>query len=410
MTHALRQACCVLASLTIACTGVARPASRWWTYQADFLRTGSTATPFPPPLELAWNAPFVETGSASRPPVFGSQKVFSTVGMNPGTTRALTLAGAPLWSFQATVPGGSSFHQRGSLVVADTRVYGAFERYDEAPRGRIVALRETDGSVLWTQDLPSIPIATTLVAYTSVLATTSDGSRLTLHSLRAGSGQVEWSQTIDDDDEAFAAPAIGVGMILLPGRRALHAFRTTGQRAWRFQFADRLFVSHPTTIPRASPEEQPMAVVAGVVRNDAAPPHDDEIVLHAINARTGQALWTKRRTVDYTNNSVFAAATGERIILLTGTHVFAVRTSDGEQLWARRVPTRLQFSPALASDVLYFTDGQTLLAWNAADGTSIWSAALPVTSPLWQGGIAIDQGLLVISHDGGLLAYRRASP
>lgn len=398
------------AALAAGCVGVPRPDASWWTYQANFLRTASAAAEFRPPLVLAWQLePVADLGSADMPPVFGRAKVFSSAGLNPGITRAVSLSGEVLWSFQTGPADPVSLTQYGSLAVANGRVYGVFNDYSLF-EGHAMALRESDGTVAWSRTLPEAIIMYSPLIVQDAMAVTTQGSggHSTIWLLRNTDGSPHWSLEIDDDQYLMAAPSVNIGLMLFSGVQALHAIRLNRQRAWRYDYGGRLWVWYPLVLPRANPEAPAVVVVAGVQWLDAPVPGADTVEVHAVDGRTGMRLWRKTRPVDFTNNYSYALPAGDTLVLLAGTHVWAVRASDGELLWERRVPRRLEFAPALAGDILYFTDGVALNAWHAGTGDEAWSLPLPVPAPLTRGAIAIDQGLLVVSHGKGMLAFRRA--
>src|SRR5262245_27547695 len=145
--------------------------------------------------------------------------------------------------------------------------------------------------------------------------------------------------------------------------------------------------------------------------------------LHALDAATGQELWTFPSDALAGDHAWTSPAVAKGVVYFGVNRfvpvVYAVNASTGQEVWHHTGPVaNIISSPALKSDRLYvvFSDG-TIRALDAADGAVIWSidhSAGAVSSPAVADGrlyITIDnQGLLALDANTGAQLWLAPMP
>ncbi len=137
----------------------------------------------------------------------------------------------------------------------------------------------------------------------------------------------------------------------------------------------------------------------------------DDGVMHAIDKRTGKAVWSRRlgklaaSSPAVQRNRVFAT-------VLSNKHggpgkVFALSPNTGRILWSRNLPSRTESSPLVADDGVYFgSENGTVYGLRQRDGGVRWTfrAAGAV-----KGGVALKDGKLFFGDYAGKLYAIRLS-
>jgi outer membrane protein assembly factor BamB len=133
--------------------------------------------------------------------------------------------------------------------------------------------------------------------------------------------------------------------------------------------------------------------------------------LHAIDKRTGKAVWKRRlgtlaaASPAYGNGRVFVT------LLSRGKGkagaVAALRAEDGKLLWRRILPSRSESSPVFADDRVYFgSENGNVYAIRAGDGAVRWKFR---ASGAVKSGLALADGKLYFGdYSGRVYAIRQA--
>ena len=149
----------------------------------------------------------------------------------------------------------------GNVIVADDR-------------GRVVALRPEDGSVVWTRDLGApVEVTPTTDGRTVFLATT----RARLFALDADRGAVRWVFEMDDPTVRVAAPARSGGDLVFGGSDGVlrNVDPATGALRWTFEAPDAI---------TAAPLITRSTVYFGTMGR----------MLYGVDRSTGEKLWEHR--------------------------------------------------------------------------------------------------------------------
>ena len=198
-------------------------------YQVDTAHTGDQdGQPFEPPLTRRWSLTFPDTGNypAISYPLIASGRVFVTVGDpsgHGGTLYALDAAtGAKLWSQRIS----------GSYMWS-TAAYDAGRVFVVNSDGNLQAFDSTAGSPVWSHALggqtSSPPVALDGLVYTSW-----DYGGGTLVALRESDGGVAWSEPVANGDNS--APALDASKVYVSyaGPQTYAFDRGSGSPVWHY--------------------------------------------------------------------------------------------------------------------------------------------------------------------------------
>jgi outer membrane protein assembly factor BamB len=134
--------------------------------------------------------------------------------------------------------------------------------------------------------------------------------------------------------------------------------------------------------------------------------------LYRISRLSGRVAW-KRKLGYLAAASPSCGGRTVYVVLLERTkgaragRVMALDVKDGRTRWSRRLPSRSESSPLLASGRLYFgTEDGTVYALRARDGAVRWRAR---ASGAVKGGLALARGRLIFGDYGGKVHALRRS-
>jgi outer membrane protein assembly factor BamB len=303
-------------------------------------------------------------------------------------------SGAIVWRYPVGKPGGSSVPS--AAAVAAGAVYISVV-YAGGEKATVYALSGATGRKLWTHvvgDVASAPSAGGGVVY--VLS--GDGSDA-MYALRASTGAEIWHHRMPvgtpglqgTTDALSSGPALSEGLVYGLFQDKLYALRTTtGAKLWSFTMEfqiDSVLVSHGA-LYMGSADGKLYALnsttgsrlwsdtLGGWVQNPAAAggavyvgtSNDND--LHAINARTGARLWKHDMGGTVGRPPVVVGS----VVYAVGDGVYALRASDGHQIWT--TPGESSPAPVVAHDVVYLYAARgDLEAAHASTGAAIWDNA-----------------------------------
>lgn len=173
-----------------------------------------------------------------------------------------------------------------------------------------------------------------------------------------GSPHVEWYRTMD----AYISPKVqvitGNGLVYVSTSRGLYAFNAAdGQLAWRFD--TELPLGHSPTVVNG------IAYVGGFDKK-----------LYAINAVNGSLVWSfDGAKAGYDTNPV--VVDGKVILGNRDGNLYAVGAvgapQAGQQIWRFLTGGQINYSPAYKDGVVYFaSDDNYAYAVRTSDGTQVW--------------------------------------
>ncbi len=277
---------------------------------------------------------------SSGPSTGGTSNVTSMVAVSSsgGTVYGLRAwDGAILWQY-ATGIVDHSVGSDSSLAVLNNRVYFVV-------RGRVFALRGSDGTLLWHQDV--LPASAHVFGSTTynfaldgnillVRLANNGGNTSVLFALNASSGSLLWHYNMNIQYVIAASQGIAyVGSSNADGsNQTLRALRSAdGKELWSYNTGQR-YMTDPITV-----------LVVGDVLYLQGNVYDEPVTnntrvfqsLTALNATTGKLLWSKPLHIDplsdsQSNQGLLLSANNE-VILYSGYHFCAYSSSDGSQLW-----------------------------------------------------------------------------
>ena len=372
-------------SLLTVCT---HPSSDWWTFQHDLGHTGFVRGGMGRSPKLVWNTSLVGGTVSLTPPVFGgiadTFRIFIGSGYGGDTLFALAPGnGSILWKF-AGHPNNGFF---GAPVAADSNVYTA--TLGATPF--VYCVRQKNGALVWQTPLPSGTRASVTVGQGRVYVYSDDHK---LRALSQATGAILWTaSTTPTTMSQESSPALDSNFVYVGSDSGLHAFNAlTGAFLWMYPTNGITGFSSPVIQPSSGGT----IVVIG----------DNSGRLHAVNAQTGAPVWSYLAAATLAFGS--AAGAQGRVFLFDFSNVAAVDVNAGALLWKQPAPLIPRHSPAIARDVLFYHDDQTVFGLNTGTGLPVWKAPVPgngnPNSPGSEMAIALE--MLLVPNKGHLHAFR----
>lgn len=361
--------------LTIALAAPLR-AEDWPTLHRDPARTGVSAETWTPRvLEAAW-AVAVDDESVDASPAVVGDHVY--VGTATGQVVCLSATdGAIVW--RATTQGAVM----SSPAVAGGKVFvGSADRC-------LYAFGAADGKRLWRARTRGAVVSSPLVLGEKVYCGSMDG---TFRCLNAADGRELWRTR---EQGAVSATAAAAGDLIYLGDEAGHIVARAaadGKQAWTLAVQGGIV---------AAPSVSGERLIVPVMSPTALSPPEIRCLL-VLDRQTGNEVWSSKKasSVVHTpvcdaNNVYFATVSG----YLSDTELWALRLSDGAEVWKRRLGGVADSSPALAGGVLLFGNHDTnFYVVDAASG--VVTQALPTEGKMFSSP-AIANGRIYIGLQGG---------
>ncbi|MGZ3665185.1 MAG: outer membrane protein assembly factor BamB family protein [Ktedonobacterales bacterium] len=364
------------------------------------------------------------------------------VGTDDGVYAVRADDGSLRWHY----PGGASTTRKpqpiSAIALANETLYVADRPYEYggslgAAYVTIQAIRASDGALGWHVRIPGVS-ATLVIAdgviFTSVTETweNSDANRF-VYALRASDGkQVGRYRT---DEPILSAPAVADGVVYVGTTSALYAYRVLdGARLWRIPLGGgpKREGYQPSTISGAAIFAQGGFVYVNtkqeIKRNDNASHYEPTlsalradgeglwgsgadgtggdalrqaytptVVNGVVYAESSGGLWatrvgssTPRAEWFHRSDSAFVgpvAADGVVYACDLGGYTYALRASDGNELWHRLTQGgTMSQPPAVGGGAVFADGGSALYALRADDGAVLWrfltNADVLRTSPI----------------------------
>lgn len=377
-----------IAAVIVAVSACTNPSSDWWTFQHDlghtgFVRGGMGKAPKP-----IWNTALVGGTTSLTPPVFGAIRdtfrIFIGSGYGGDTLFALSPNnGSILWKFAGHLNNGFF----GAPVAADSNVYTA--TLGQTPY--VYSVRQRNGSLVWQTPLPTGTRASVTVGHGRVYVHTDDHK---LYALSQVNGVILWaSTTTATAGSQESSPAIDSNRVYIGSDSGLHAFNAlTGAFLWMYPTNGITGFSSPVVQMSSGGT----IVMIG----------DNSGRLHAVNAATGTNVWTYNAAATLAFGSV--ATSPGRVFLFDFSNVAALNVNTGALLWKQATPLIPRHSPAIARDVLFYHDDQTVFGLNTGTGVTVWTSPVPGNgNPNAPGAeMAIALEMLLVPNKGHLHAFR----
>ncbi len=267
-----------------------------------------------------------------------------------------------LWEFPEkdaklplTVKDGQNLSAPRSEKISFEGLYGdpvvtADGIYATAYSGHVIAL-EKDGRARWVAELPGREIGGALVMDDTVYAGATNGE---LFALAKDSGTVRWRRAAGK--EIWSRPVQSDNLILVSTMSgSIVAYDRDGNERWNTKLTDSAIASTPTLVGDR--------LFVGAF----------DKYLYALNARTGERLWSTPEAADNwfwteilaQGDTLFAGSLG-------GT-VYAIDAGAGATRWSVKVGDMIRSRPAILNDVLVVgsKDGR-LHGLRPADGSRVW--------------------------------------
>lgn len=306
-------------------------------------------------LTLAWSH---RIGKGRTFGGLASSPAVSEGGVYVGTYERLTamdaVTGASRWHLQFGLGGIDS-----SPAVVDGAIYVGV---DASVNRRVQAFDAATGATLWTFGTRNNALVRSSPSVVDgvVYIRTGDGF---MNALDAATGKAIWSIAVSEingaDNESSAAVVDSkVYLSVEGGIEVLDA--ATGDILWQ------------TACGFAS-SGQSASVVDGVVYAGADLPAFGQGILCAVNADTGELLWSvEPDQPGIPNVTVY----GGIVYMILDDTIFALDAATGTTLWSRDPGFTIYGPPTVANGVLYTPGRGLAAAFDPANGDTLWTAVI----------------------------------
>jgi outer membrane protein assembly factor BamB len=203
-----------------------------------------------------------------------------------------------------------------------------------------------------------------------------------VYALNITNGDTVWKTPIGDS-EVRSSPALVDGKIYIGSSSGMHCLDALdGKVIWNY--STRLEVY-------SSP-----AVSEGVVYFGC-----EDFLVHAVNATTGEELWTSH-TGSITSSP--CVQDGKVYVGSVYGYITCLNASDGIQIWSYETNNRVEASPALAYGQVYVGSyGGTVYCLNASSGSLVWQAQTGYW--IFSSPAVADSNVYVCSEDQNIYCF-----
>lgn len=333
-------------------------------------------------------------------------------------------SGLPRWTTRSQFFGGNS------PVLVDGVVYSAVS----GQSCWVQAVKASDGALLWQHPLALMDSPHVVVAGDSIyvvsdgLGIASNSNNHGIYALRTSDGSLRWQHPTTDP--AVADPLVANGVVYANSGTSLLALRASdGALLWNLPLAAN---GHPDIGLWLANANGVVYVIAGEKGQDF--PFSDSgenNALLALRASDGSQLWRIDLGSDYysqpstpviANGVIYVRAGASREDKAQGNstaaHLYALRASDGSQLWQYQEDrTKVTwnsgqsttsatmnpqiFQPVYAEGWVYAYDlFGNVIALRASDGALLWKQQ--ISRPDGIAGLSLAGGALFVSVNGDL--------
>jgi len=246
-----------------------------------------------------------------------------------------------------------------------------------------------DAEVAWRHDAGTPTMNTSPVVADGVVYAAGSGDPGLVHAVDVATGEQRWQ--FEPAGYVSSAPALaGDTMFVGTWGKEFYAVDTaTGDRQWRQGVGHRFGASAPVvadgTVYVGTVGDGPLVV---------SDPEDEEqfeaCAFLALDAATGDIRWQYREFDERDSIDSSPAVADGRVFFAGEQTLYALNAATGEAVWTRSVPISPESSPAVADGVVYYgaTVGSTdddepparLRAFEAATGETLWAAPIEDTS------------------------------
>ena len=256
------------------------------------------------------------------------------------------------------------------------------------------ALDAHTGELLWTYDT-EFPVSEYVVEGGVIYLTSRD---FALYAVDIATGKVLWTH----DGVDAKLPAVEGGVIYCSGGDGLLALDvSTGEPLWRYKITG-------TEVRYCGPP----TVADGVAFFQYTDQDLRQYALHALNASTGEFIWTHRLKDEFWDDSLTVT---DKVVQFSSydEHVYALDAATGEMLWRRPYPqniSRLAVADGTAVVPIRFSHKSNYLyAWDATTGKTLWRYLVDGEGSIHVPPVAADSTIYFSSYDGFLYAVAMAT-
>ncbi|SFU56839.1 outer membrane protein assembly factor BamB [Xenorhabdus koppenhoeferi] len=315
-----------------------------------------------------------------------------------GVVKALDIdSGKELWAINLSKKTGFLSSNlpvllSGGLTVFDDRLYVGTEK------AKVIALNTENGKVEWESTVAGEALSRPVVESGLVLIHTGNGL---LQALKETDGSIVWSVNMDAPPLSVrgeSAPAVAYGAAVVGGDngRISAVLLSQGELIWQKRISQ---VTGSTEIDRLNDVDMTPVISDNVIYAIA---YNGNLV--AMDMRSGQIIW--KRDLGSVNDMV---VTDDNIFIVDqNDSILSLRKSDGVTLWTQSdLLHRHLTAPEMYNGYLVVGDSEGYLHWlNMADGKFVAQHKVDGSGLLSRPVVASDK-LMVQAKDGTVYLYTR---
>jgi len=357
------------------------------------------ATPTPSPTATAgsntaagttvWAAPV--SGSVIVAPALDDGALF--VADESGRLHAFDAAtGAPRWTIQMGGPvGGVSMTATNGLIFARTRL------------DTLAAYRESDGSLAWGRQFPTLDVGTAAVdsgVLYAVAVNPSDQQHVGfLYAFDPATGQPLWHTQLTGmsvDSTSIPVPVVANGAAYVSASR-----QGAGTTSDNLLVAVSL-ATHAILWSAGVTGRDLAATGSTVYVSGEASDLSGTIPLSAVEASTGKTLWSQPIAHAGQAGGFLSPplVSGGTVFVSTyGGYAYALDAASGAQRWGMQVGGTAGVQPGALGTTVYISSSNGLHALDAASGAQVWFAPMANST-----SATVGNGIVYVGSGGSVVA------
>jgi eukaryotic-like serine/threonine-protein kinase len=379
------------ASPTVASSPTASPTASPTTPATPSPLPTATVSANTSPGTTVWAAPV--SGSVIVAPALDNGVLF--VSDESGRLHAFDAAtGAARWTIQMSGPvGGVSMTATNGLIFARTRL------------DTLAAYRESDGSLAWGRQFPTLDVGTAAVESGVLYAVAVDPSDQQhvgfLYAFDPATGQPLWHTQLT----GMSVDAISIPVPVVANGAAYVSASRQGAGTTSDNLLIAVSLSTHVILWSVGVTGRDLATAGSVVYvSGEASDLSGTIPLSAVEASTGTTLWSQPIANAGQAGGFLSPplVSGGTVFVSTyGGYAYALDAASGAQRWGMQVGGTAGVLPVALGTTVYISSSNGLHALDAASGAQVWFA--PIGSAT---SVAVGNGIVYVGSGGSVLALR----
>ncbi len=255
--------------------------------------------------------------------------------------------------------------------------------YVETPTGKLVAHQADTGKLLWSRQLPTLDYSQLIGTDSALYTIVDSNSQHSIVAYRASDGTLLWQKALQDPSPFISLMAQDGVLLANTWNGMVYVFDlSTGKLLWQYATNQHMALNSFASVDSG--------VVSLLVNDNAS-------TVHILRAHTGTEImhYASMGSPDWAS----FIAQGVVYSHLRDNTVQAYRLRDGAVLWHKRFSTSNFWSWSFLNERIYINNGGLLSALRSSDGKQLWQRKIAENDTLWTNG-QVANIYLMTSHEG----------